>query len=292
MPQVPPDAGKAKGPLMDLKKLMAMYDFTGQTVAITGGAGVLGGDIALALAGCGANVAILDMNIEPGKALLERLGKNAAQVELFACNVLQMDSMTKVAADVVARFGKVDCLINAAGGNKPQATTSADVKFFDLPTDAMRWVFDLNIIGTILPSQVFGKIMAEQGYGNILNVSSMNAFRPLTRIPAYSAAKAGVSNFTQWLAVHLAQEYSPRIRVNAIAPGFFLTNQNRFLLTDKESGELTARGKTIIAHTPMARFGEPEDLLGAVLWLLSPASGFVTGTVVPIDGGFSAYSGV
>jgi len=143
-----------------------------------------------------------------------------------------------------------------------------------------------------LPSQVFGKIMAEQGYGNILNVSSMNAFRPLTRIPAYSAAKAGVSNFTQWLAVHLAQEYSPRIRVNAIAPGFFLTNQNRFLLTDKESGELTARGKTIIAHTPMARFGEPEDLLGAVLWLLSPASGFVTGTVVPIDGGFSAYSGV
>jgi NAD(P)-dependent dehydrogenase (short-subunit alcohol dehydrogenase family) len=156
----------------------------------------------------------------------------------------------------------------------------------------MRWVFDLNIIGTILPSQVFGKVMAEQGYGTVLNISSMNAFRPLTRIPAYSAAKAGVSNFTQWLAVHLAQEYSPRIRVNAIAPGFFLTNQNRFLLTDKETGELTARGKSIIAHTPMARFGEPEDLLGAVLWLLSPASGFVTGTVVAIDGGFSAYSGV
>jgi len=298
MPQVPPDAGKAKaskpGPqtLMDLKKLMSMYDFTGQTVVVTGGTGILGGDIACALAGCGANVAILDLNLEPGKALLERMGKNASQVELFACNVLQMESMTKVAAEVVARFGKVDCLINGAGGNKPQATTSADAKFFDLPTDAMRWVFDLNIIGTILPSQVFGKIMAEQGYGTVLNISSMNAFRPLTRIPAYSAAKAGVSNFTQWLAVHLAQEYSPRIRVNAIAPGFFLTNQNRFLLTDKDTGELTARGKSIIAHTPMARFGEPEDLLGAVLWLLSPASGFVTGTVVPIDGGFSAYSGV
>ncbi len=281
-----------QAPLMDLKKLMAMYDFTGQTVVITGGAGVLGGDIACALAGCGANVAILDLNLEPAKALLERMGKSASQVELFACNVLQMDSMTKVAADVVKRFGKVDCLINGAGGNKPQATTSADAKFFDLPTDAMRWVFDLNIIGTILPSQVFGKVMAEQGYGTVLNISSMNAFRPLTRIPAYSAAKAGVSNFTQWLAVHLAQEYSPRIRVNAIAPGFFLTNQNRFLLTDKETGELTARGKSIIAHTPMARFGEPEDLLGAVLWLLSPASGFVTGTVVAIDGGFSAYSGV
>jgi NAD(P)-dependent dehydrogenase (short-subunit alcohol dehydrogenase family) len=143
-----------------------------------------------------------------------------------------------------------------------------------------------------LPSQAFGKIMAAQGYGAILNISSMNAFRPLTRIPAYSAAKAAVSNFTQWLAVHMAQEYSPKIRVNAVAPGFFLTNQNRFLLTDKETGELTARGKSIIAHTPMARFGEPRDLFGSVLWLLSPASEFVTGIVVPVDGGFSAYSGV
>ena len=182
--------------------------------------------------------------------------------------------------------------MNAAGGNKPQATTSADLTFFNLPADALRWVFDLNIIGTVLPSQVFGKIMAEKGEGTILNISSMNAFRPLTRIPAYSAAKAGVSNFTQWLAVHLAQLYSPKIRVNAIAPGFFLTQQNRFLLTDEKSGELTARGKSIIDHTPMARFGNPEDLFGAVLWLLSPASAFVTGVIVPIDGGFSAYSGV
>jgi NAD(P)-dependent dehydrogenase (short-subunit alcohol dehydrogenase family) len=183
-------------------------------------------------------------------------------------------------------------LINAAGGNKPQATTSQDLSFFDLPIDALRFVFDLNIVGTILPSQVFGKLMADQRDGVILNVSSMNAFRPLTRIPAYSAAKAGVSNFTQWLAVHMAQEYSPRIRVNAIAPGFFLTDQNRFLLTDEKTNELTERGKSIIAHTPMARFGTPEDLLGVVLWLLSPASAFVSGIVVPIDGGFSAYSGV
>jgi NAD(P)-dependent dehydrogenase (short-subunit alcohol dehydrogenase family) len=286
------DLSENKPSGLDLKKLTAMYDFTGQTVVITGGTGILGSDIACALAGCGANLAILDLNLEPGKALLQRMGKAASRAELFSCNVLNTESLGKAAADVLARFKKIDCLINAAGGNKPQATTSADLKFFDLPQDALRWVFDLNILGTILPCQIFGKIMAAQGSGTILNISSMNALRPLTRIPAYSAAKAGVSNFTQWLAVHLAQEYSPRIRVNAIAPGFFLTNQNRFLLTDKETGGLTARGKSIIAHTPMARFGEPEDLFGAVLWLLSPASAFVTGTVVPIDGGFAAYSGV
>ena len=296
MPQIAGDPSKTntsnEAKQLDLKKLAAMYDFTGQTIVITGGTGILGADIACALAGCGAQLAILDLNLEPGKALLERLGPRAKQAELFACNVLQTESLTSVAAEVMKRFGKIDCLINAAGGNKPTATTGPEMKFFDLPTDALRWVFDLNIIGTILPCQVFGKLMAERGSGTILNISSMNAFRPLTRIPAYSAAKAGVSNFTQWLAVHLAQEYSPRIRVNAIAPGFFLTNQNRFLLTNKDTGELTARGKTILSHTPMARFGNPEDLFGAVLWLLSPASAFVTGTVVPIDGGFSAFSGV
>jgi NAD(P)-dependent dehydrogenase (short-subunit alcohol dehydrogenase family) len=153
-------------------------------------------------------------------------------------------------------------------------------------------VLDLNIVGTVLPSQAFGKVMAEQGHGVILNVSSMTAFRPLTRVAAYGVAKAGVNNFTQWLAVHMAQEYSPNIRVNAIAPGFFLTSQNRFLLTDRETGELTPRGKSILTHTPMARFGKPEDLVGAVLWLLSPASAFVTGTVVAVDGGFAAFSGV
>ncbi len=276
----------------DLARLTAMYDFAGQTVVITGGTGILGRDIACALAGCGAQVVILDINLEPGKALLVRLGSRAAQLAMFSCNVLQSDSLKQAADSVLRQFGKIDCLINAAGGNKPQATTSSEVKFFDLPPDALRWVFDLNLLGTILPCQVFGKIMAEQGRGTILNISSMNAIRPLTRIPAYSAAKAGVSNFTQWLAVHMAQEYSPRIRVNAIAPGFFLTDQNRFLLLDKDTGELTARGKTILSHTPMARFGEPEDLFGAILWLLSSASAFVTGTVVAIDGGFAAYSGV
>jgi NAD(P)-dependent dehydrogenase (short-subunit alcohol dehydrogenase family) len=276
----------------NLAELTKMYDFTGKTVAITGGAGVLGSEMAGALAGCGAKVAILDMNEEAGKALIERLGERGKQLSFFKFNALDRESVAQAAQEVIKSMGKLDCLINGAGGNKPQATTSAELKFFDLPTDALRWVFDLNVLGTILPSQAFGKIMAEQGYGTILNISSMNAFRPLTRIPAYSAAKAAVSNFTQWLAVHMAQEYSPNIRVNAIAPGFFLTNQNRFLLTDKETGEWTPRGKTIIDHTPMGRLGESRDLLGCVLWLLSPASEFVTGVVIPVDGGFSAFSGV
>jgi NAD(P)-dependent dehydrogenase (short-subunit alcohol dehydrogenase family) len=277
---------------MELEELTRMYDFTGRTVAITGGAGVLGGEIAQALVGCGANVAILDLKLDPAKGILEKMGPRASQAMTVKTNVLDMDSLREASEAVLEKFGAIDCLVNAAGGNKPQATTSTDLTFFDLPADALRWVFDLNIIGTVLPSQVFGKAMAEKGEGVILNISSMNAFRPLTRIPAYSAAKAGVSNFTQWLAVHLAQLYSPKIRVNAIAPGFFMTQQNRFLLTDEKTGELTARGKSIIDHTPMARFGNPEDLFGAVLWLLSPASAFITGVIVPIDGGFSAYSGV
>lgn len=277
---------------MDLSELTRLYDFTGQTVAVTGGAGVLGGDIACALAGCGANVAILDRVLEPVQGILERLGPRASQVMAVSCDVLDVESLRQAAAAVVTKFGAVDCLLNGAGGNKPQATTSPKLSFFDLPADALRWVFDLNILGTMLPCQVFGKLMAEKGKGTILNISSMNSFRPLTRIPAYSAAKAGVSNFTQWLAVHMAQEYSPRIRVNAIAPGFFVTVQNKFLLYDEQSGALTPRGQSIISHTPMNRFGEGEDLLGTVLWLLSPASAFVTGIIVPIDGGFSAYSGV
>jgi NAD(P)-dependent dehydrogenase (short-subunit alcohol dehydrogenase family) len=192
----------------------------------------------------------------------------------------------------MSEFGRVDGLINGAGGNSPGATARPDLSFFDLPEDALRYVFDLNLLGTILPTQVFGRRMAEQQEGVILNVSSMSAMRPLTRVVGYSAAKAGINSFTYWLAVHLAQEYDPRLRVNAVAPGFFVTEQNRALLTNPETGELTPRGQSIIAHTPMKRFGEPEDLLGAVLWLLSPASSFVTGIVVPVDGGFSAFGGV
>jgi len=277
---------------MDLGELTRLYDFTGQTIVITGGTGILGGEIACVLVGCGANVALLDKNLAPAERLLARMGPRANHALAVDTDVLDAGSLRAAAEAVVNKFAGVNCLVNAAGGNKPQATTSPNLSFFDLPVDALRWVFDLNILGTMLPCQVFGKLMAEMGKGTILNISSMNAFRPLTRIPAYSAAKAGVSNFTQWLAVHMAQQYSPRIRVNAIAPGFFLTEQNRFLLYDEQTRELTPRGQSIIAHTPMGRFGEPQDLFGAVLWLLSEASAFVTGVIVPIDGGFSAYSGV
>jgi NAD(P)-dependent dehydrogenase (short-subunit alcohol dehydrogenase family) len=268
------------------------HDFRGRTIAITGGAGVLGGEMACALVAAGANVAILDRNPALAERLMDRFDQGSGQAKVVAVDVLNRESLLEAKEIVLKAFGAVDGLINAAGGNKPQATTSDDLSFFDLPEDALRFVFDLNIIGTILPSQIFGQEMARQKRGVILNISSMNAFRPLTRIPAYSAAKAGVSNFTQWLAVHMAYEYSPEIRVNAIAPGFFMTEQNRFLLTDEKSGELTDRGKTIIEHTPMGRFGLPEDLLGTVFWLLSDQAGFVTGIVVPVDGGFSAFSGV
>ncbi len=277
---------------MDRAELARMYDFAGRTIVITGGTGILGGDIACALVECGANVALLDLNTAPVAKLLERMGERARQAMAVEANVLDHESLHKAAEAILAKFGAVDGLVNAAGGNKPQATTGPNLSFFDLPPDALRWVFDLNILGTILPCQVFGKHMAEKGKGTILNISSMNSYRPLTRIPAYSAAKAGVSNFTQWLAVHMAQVCSPKIRVNAIAPGFFLTEQNRFLLFDPQTRELTARGQAIISHTPMGRFGNPDDLFGAVLWLLSDASAFVTGIIVPIDGGFSAYSGV
>ena len=277
---------------MNLKELTQLYDFTGRSVVVTGGAGILGGEIACALIGCKANVAIIDRSPAMAERLVHRFDPAGGQAIIVYGDVLDPNVMQETAGRVLAEFGRVDFLVNAAGGNNPRATTGPDLSFFDLPSEALRFVFDLNILGTILPSQTFGKYMAEQGEGVILNISSMNAFRPLTRIPAYSAAKAGVSNFTQWLAVHLAQAYSPRIRVNAIAPGFFLTEQNRFLLTDEKTQELTARGQSIIDHTPMGRFGAPEDLLGTVLWLLSPASDFVTGVVVPIDGGFAAFSGV
>jgi NAD(P)-dependent dehydrogenase (short-subunit alcohol dehydrogenase family) len=277
---------------LEPKEWAILYDFRGQTAVVTGGTGVLGGEIACALAALGASVAILGRNLEAGSAVRQRMGARSGNAEVFLCDVLEPESVQKAASNVQHRFGRVDCLINAAGGNNPKATTIPGQNFFDLAPDALRSVFELNILGTILPCQTFGKIMAHQGRGVILNVSSMAAVRPLTRVVAYSAAKAALNNFTQWLAVHMAQECSPNIRVNAIAPGFFQTHQNRFLLTDQNTGELTARGKSIISHTPMGRFGNPGDLLGAALWLLSPASSFVTGVVIPIDGGFSAFGGV
>ena len=277
---------------MNLEELTRQYDFSDRVVAVTGGAGILCGEIACALVGCHANVAIIDRAPEHAERLSPRLGFARGRCMVVEGDVLQKSSMERAAQKVLEQWGRIDCLVNGAGGNSPGATTGGGIAFFDLPEEAIRFVSDINLLGTIVASQVFGKMMVQRKEGVILNISSMNAFRPLTRIPAYSAAKAAVSNFTQWLAVHMAQEYSPYIRVNAIAPGFFMTEQNRFLLTDKETGKLTARGEQILSHTPMNRFGVADDLLGGVLWLLSPMSRFVTGIVLPIDGGFSAYSGV
>ena len=259
---------------------------------MTGGTGVLGQTMARAVASCGANLVLLSRDVARARAVIDGLGTTAGTCRALAADVLDKGALESAAAATLKEFGRVDALVNGAGGNNPKATTNPQQSFFQLDEAGLRFVSDLNLLGTILPSQVFGKTMAERKEGIILNVSSMNAVRPLTRIPAYSAAKAAVSNFTQWLAVHMAQEYSPKIRVNALSPGFFLTEQNRFLLTEKETGELTARGRKILDHTPMARFGEPDDLVGAFLWLLSPASAFVTGVVLAVDGGFSAYSGV
>jgi NAD(P)-dependent dehydrogenase (short-subunit alcohol dehydrogenase family) len=269
-----------------------LFELSGKTIVITGGGGVLCGAMAKALAKAGAKVAVLDLIEDAAKKVTEEIKSDGGTAIAVKCNVLEKDTLEAAREKIFAEFGRIDVLINGAGGNKKEATTSPDLTFFDLPSDAIRFVFDLNFVGTLLPTQVFAKDIAESGDGVILNVSSMNAFRPLTKIPAYSAAKAAVSNFTQWLAVHMCQNYSKEIRVNAIAPGFFLTEQNRFLLTDEKSGELTARGKTIIDHTPMGKFGQPEELIGTVMWLLSDAAKFVTGIVVPIDGGFSAFSGV
>jgi len=277
---------------MDNDYMERLFGLEGKVAVVTGGGGVLCRVISRALARVGAKVAVLDLNEEAARCVAGDVMDAGGDAIAIQCDVLDKASIEAAAQTILETFGRVDILINGAGGNKKQATTSPDLAFFDLPAEAIRWVFDLNFLGALLPSQVFGKLVAEQGEGCILNISSMNAFRPLTRIPAYSAAKAAVSNFTQWLAMHMAQEYSPNIRVNALAPGFFMTEQNRFLLTDEATGELTPRGQTIIAHTPMGRFGDPDDLVGTVLWLLGNGARFVTGAIVPVDGGFSAFSGV
>ena len=277
---------------MSKTTLESLFNLRGLAVAITGGGGVLCSAMAAALGDLGCKVAILDLMTESGEKTAKSIRESGGVAIGVQCDVLKRDSVQAAAEKVAAEFGAVDVLINGAGGNKKEATATESLRFFDLPDSALRWVFELNCIGTMLPSQVFGRSMADRKSGQIINISSMNAFRPLTRIAAYSAAKAAVSNFTQWLAVHMAQEYSPEIRVNALAPGFFLTEQNRFLLTEQATGKLTARGQKVIDHTPAGKFGAPADLVGGLVWLLSPSAKFVTGVVVPIDGGFAAYAGV
>ena len=267
------------------------FDVKDKTIVITGGAGIICSEMARTLGSLGANIVVLDLSESAMEKLSKELSEKNIKHIVLKTNVLEKEQLLKAKEETILNFGKIDVLINGAGGNHPSATTSQDKSFFELPQDAVQWVFNLNFLGTFLASQVFGEYFAEKGEGQIINISSMNAFRPLTNIPAYSAAKAAVSNFTQWLAVHMNHNYSKKIRVNAIAPGFLLTNQNKFLLTN-EDGSLTARGNKILEHTPMERFGTPQDLISTILWLISEKSSFVNGIVVPIDGGFSAYSGV
>ena len=286
--------------------LRSLFALDGKVAVVTGAGGVLYSAISSALAGLGVKLALLDVREEAAAAVADQINAAGGDATGIACDVLQRESIEAARDAVLERYGQVDILINGAGGNHPKATATEQLPFFDIPPEAMRWVFELNCIGTLMPCQVFGRYLAERKQGCILNTSSMCAFSPLTKVVAYSAAKAAVSNFTQWLAVHMSQNYSPDIRVNAIAPGFFHTIQNHKLLyatendygqdIDPATGACTApisdRGKTILGHTPMGRFGVPGDLVGTVVWLLSPAAKFVHGIVVPIDGGFSAFSGV
>jgi len=272
--------------------LEGMFSVKGRRVVVTGGGGVLCGEMSRALGALGAKIAVLDLREDAAQTVADAVKAAGGEAIAVKCNVLERESVETARDAVLKAFGGVDVLINGAGGNQKGATTSDDLTFFDLPADAMRFVFDLNIMGTIIPSQVFAKVLAEADAGSIINTSSMSAFHPLTKVAGYSAAKAAVSNFTEWLAVHMSQNYSKHIRVNAIAPGFFLTDQNRFLLTDEKTGAPTPRGKTIIAHTPMGCYGEPADLIGTLVWLLGDGAKFVHGIVVPVDGGFNAFSGV
>jgi NAD(P)-dependent dehydrogenase (short-subunit alcohol dehydrogenase family) len=272
--------------------LTTLFNIKGQTAVVTGGSGRLGSVMVHALAEAGVRVAVISLHGTSSDKVVETIRANGGEAIGIACDVMDRAALEQAREEILKSFASIDILINAAGGNHPLATTSQELSFFDLDRQAVDTVFDLNFAGTFQSCQVFGRSMIEQGHGCIVNIASMNALRPLTRIPAYSAAKAAVANFTQWLAVHMAQEYSFQIRVNAISPGFFLTEQNRFLLTEAETGAMTPRGQTILNHTPMGRLGAPEDLIGTLLWLVSPASAFVTGTVIPVDGGFSAFSGV
>lgn len=271
--------------------IFKIFSLKGKVAVVIGGGGALCSKISLGLGKAGAEIAICDI-LEP-KEVISDLEKEGIKAKSFYVNVLNINTIKSCKNKIIKEFGGVDILINGAGGNVKEATTSPELTFFDLPQNALKKVFDLNLFGgSIFPSQIFGKVMAGNKEGGaIINISSMNAYRPLTTIPGYSAAKAAVSNFTQWLAVYFAQEFNKKVRVNAIAPGFFLTKQLQYLHFDK-NGNPTERARKVLEHTPMGEYGSPEDLIGVCIWLASSASRFVTGIVVPVDGGFNAYSGV
>jgi NAD(P)-dependent dehydrogenase (short-subunit alcohol dehydrogenase family) len=271
----------------------SLFDLTGKVAVVTGGTGALGKGMCMGLAEAGATVVVLARDQAKIDQTVDDIRRAGGKASGISADALDKSALEKAAQHVMQEYGRVDILVNGAGGNKPEATAVPGQRtFFDLPPDALEWVFNLNFVSALLASQVFGSVFVTQQSGVIVNVSSMAAFKIMTRVVAYSAAKAAINNFTQWLAVYMALEHSVNIRVNAIAPGFFLGEQNRFLLIDANTGELTPRGSSIIKTTPMKRFGDPDDLIGTLVWLCSDASRFVTGIVVPVDGGFSAFSGI
>ena len=268
-----------------------MFDLSGKVAVVTGGNGILGRSMCAGLAKQGAEVVILGRKIESGSKVVSEIKAEGGKASFYVCDVLSIEKLTEVKNDILAKFKHIDILVNAAGGNMPGACVQPDQSFFDVDMAAMRTVFELNYFGTLYPIRVFAEEMVKQGYGSIINITSETVERPMTRVMGYSSAKAAVKNLTQWLSVEFAQKYGERIRVNALCPGFFLTEQNRFLLTNPD-GSLTPRGGLIMHGTPMGRMGKPEDLQGALVWLASDESRFVTGTTTIVDGGFDAYSGV
>ena len=274
------------------EKLAELFGLQDQVAIVTGGSGVLGSTMAAGLASAGAKVAILARHEAQAEQAVAKCAATGSDACVLIADVLQKDQLEAARDNILQRWGKIDILVNAAGGNIPAATVGPDQSVFDMPAEAFQQVLNLNLLGTLLPSQVFGAVMAQQRRGAIVNISSMAAReRAMTRVAGYGAAKAAVDNITRWLAVELGRKYGAGLRVNAIAPGFFIGEQNRRLLLN-EDNSLTARGQTVIDHTPAGRFGEAEELVGALIWLCSPAAAFVNGVVVPIDGGFSAFSGV
>ncbi|MEZ4736125.1 MAG: SDR family oxidoreductase [Caldilineaceae bacterium] len=271
--------------------LNTLFSLQGRVAIVTGGTGVLGGAIAHGLAAAGAKVGILGRQAERAAEVVETIQANGGEAMPVPADALDQAALAQARDNVLQQWGRIDILINAAGGNSPDATVFGDVTFFNLKREAVQKMLDLNLMATILPSQIFGEVMAQNGKGSIINISSMAAQRPLTRVIGYAAAKSAIDNFTRWLAVDLSTKYGEGLRVNAIAPGFFIGEQNRNFLLNPD-GSLTSRGQTIVDHTPAKRFGEPDELIGAAVWLCSDAAKFVTGIVVPVDGGFSAFGGV
>ena len=273
--------------------LTTTFDFSGKKAVATGAGGAIGGEIARGLAKAGAQVAIWDISLEAARAKADEINRDYPDKALpVECNAIDKPSVAKALKHTLESFGTIDLLLNGAGGSPPSTTTTPELEFFDIAPEAVQRIMDLNYLSTVIPSQAVGRVFAEKGDGAVVNITSIGGGLPLSRALAYSNGKAAADSFTRWLAVHMASTYAPKIRVNAIAPGFMITTQNRFLLTDEKTGELTERGETVVGQVPMARFGDPREVVGCALWLFSQQASFVTGAIVPIDGGFSAFCGV